>query len=92
MIIAVEHGPDRIDLLVTDVVMPLMGGKELASNVRATSLNVRVLFMSGFPDDDIDQELHLPTMDFMQKPFARVDLMRKAHKLLAAEAVEMPAV
>ena len=77
-----EDDLDRIDLLVTDVVMPLMGGKELAGNMRDTSPDVRVLFMSGFPDDDIDQELHLPTTDFLQKPFTRVDLMRKSQKLL----------
>jgi signal transduction histidine kinase/CheY-like chemotaxis protein len=81
-----------IDLLVTDVVMPLMGGKELAGRMRDEKADVRVLFMSGFPDDDIDQELHQPTTDFLQKPFTRINLMRKTQKLLAAEVTELSMV
>jgi signal transduction histidine kinase/CheY-like chemotaxis protein len=90
--VSVEHDLDRIDLLVTDVVMPLMGGKELAGKMRDKSPKIRVLFMSGFPDDDIDQELHLQTTDFLQKPFTRIDLMRKTQKLLTVEAVSLIAV
>ena len=48
-----EQYAGGIDLVVTDLVMPEMGGKELAERLRAHRPGLKVLFMSGYTDDDV---------------------------------------
>ena len=63
----------RIDLLVTDMVMPQMGGRELAQRLRRSGPAMRVLFMSGYTDDVIVRRgVSRPPRAFLQKPFAMV--------------------
>jgi signal transduction histidine kinase/CheY-like chemotaxis protein len=64
--------PGRVDVLVTDVVMPGMGGRELADRVRADRPGVRVLFTSGYTADEVLRpgESPAPRPAFLQKPFA----------------------
>jgi CheY-like chemotaxis protein len=67
-----------IDILLTDVVMPEMSGKELRDKIKRILPNIKVLFMSGYTADVI---LHHGVMDdgvyFVQKPFSLNDLARK---------------
>ena len=59
-----------IDLLLTDVVMPGRGGKALAEEIRRRHTTVRVLYMSGYPDDAIAHQGVLdPATPFLPKPF-----------------------
>jgi DNA-binding NtrC family response regulator len=59
-----------IDLLLTDVVMPSGGGRALAEAIRLQQTNVRVLYMSGYPDDTIAHQGVLnPATPFLPKPF-----------------------
>jgi two-component system, cell cycle sensor histidine kinase and response regulator CckA len=59
-----------IDLLLTDVVMPNRGGRVLADDIRRQHTNVRVLYMSGYPDDTIAHQGVLdPPRPFLPKPF-----------------------
>lgn len=78
-----EYTPKGIDLLVTDIVMPHMGGKELADRIRTEYPEIRVLFMSGYTDNAI---VHHGVVDrdvaFLQKPFSRAGLARKVRELL----------
>ncbi|MBZ5639540.1 MAG: response regulator [Acidobacteriia bacterium] len=77
-----------IDLLVTDVVMPRLGGRELVRRLLAERPDVRVIFMSGYPDDAQGLgELAGPVGDFLQKPFAPSRLVEAARALLALRAV-----
>ena len=67
--IAGKHS-GRIDLLLTDIVMPQMGGHELAAKVAALRPEIRVVFMSGYPGDSTANGGTLePTAFFLQKPF-----------------------
>jgi two-component system, cell cycle sensor histidine kinase and response regulator CckA len=77
-----EHlGP--IHLLVTDVVMPQMGGREVASRLAPRRPEMRVLYMSGYTDEAI---VHQGVLDagtaFLQKPFSVTGLAQKVREVL----------
>jgi two-component system, cell cycle sensor histidine kinase and response regulator CckA len=71
----------HIDLLLTDVVMPKLGGRQLAELLRRTRPNIRVLFMSGYTDQPIDDDRG-GVDAFLQKPFSPVELTRKLREIL----------
>jgi len=74
-----------IDLLITDVVMPRLGGGELAERLTATRPGLRVLFISGYPDDAIVRHGVLEQRSvLLQKPFAIADFVRKVREILDA--------
>jgi len=73
----------EIQLLVTDVIMPDLGGRNLADAVRARRAGIKVLYMSGYTDDamirhGISEALHA----FLQKPFTPLLLARKVRDVL----------
>jgi CheY-like chemotaxis protein len=74
------------DLLVTDVVMPKMRGGELAERLRARRPQLKVLFMSGYPDGQDSIGAGDSASGFVQKPFTVVELGRKVRELLDAPA------
>lgn len=77
---------DVVDLLVTDVVMPVMGGAALAQEMRARGLTRRVLFVSGYPDGTITQHGVVPHgVELLGKPFALAELGRRVRQLLDQE-------
>jgi two-component system, cell cycle sensor histidine kinase and response regulator CckA len=68
----------RIDVLLTDVVMPRLNGIELAEQLKTTSRDLRVLFMSGYTDTAIVRNgLLSDSATFLQKPFTPDELLRK---------------
>jgi signal transduction histidine kinase/ActR/RegA family two-component response regulator len=72
-----------IDLLLTDVIMPVLGGQDLAREVLAMRPGVRVLFASGYTDDVlVQQEVLQPGADLIQKPFTRETLVQKVRSVL----------
>jgi PAS domain S-box-containing protein len=74
---------DRIDLLVTDVIMPGSSGPALFGRLSVERPNLRVLYMSGYTDDAIVQHAGLPAnMVFLQKPFTAHGLMCKVREAL----------
>jgi signal transduction histidine kinase len=76
-----HHGP--IHLLLTDVVMPQMGGKELGAQMRVERPDIRVLFASGYTDSTIVHDGILDKgLAFLQKPFTTATLARKVREVL----------
>lgn len=74
----IEFHRGSIDLIVTDVVMPRINGRQLAELVRVLEPEVKVLYMSGYTDDAITQQDMLePGTHFLQKPFSSAALLRK---------------
>ena len=82
---------DRLDLLLTDMVMPGMGGRELAQHLIAIKPELRILFMSGFTDDvGILTGHERGTSGFLQKPFTPDLLARTVRKILDAPSNTYP--
>ncbi|HEU4698293.1 MAG TPA: response regulator [Gemmatimonadales bacterium] len=79
-----------VRLVITDVVMPEMGGRELAEHLRRDHPSVAVLYMSGYTGDDVVQRGLLdPEAPFQQKPFTPEALGRKVREMLDGRAAVM---
>ncbi len=82
----VEKG--RIQLVVSDVVMPGMNARIMAERISAISPGIKILFMSGYHDDDVMlRNLADARMDFLQKPFSPQDLTEKVREVLESDKV-----
>jgi CheY-like chemotaxis protein len=79
-----------IDLLITDVVMPGMSGRELAARLTARREDLRVLFISGYAPDAIEDEGSPdPRAAFLQKPFSPAQVTARVNEILSAEQPEI---
>lgn len=78
-----EAATPTIDLLLTDVVMPQMGGRELVRHVRAKRPELKVIFMSGYTSENMSVGESLgPLTAFVEKPFSPAILTEKVRQLL----------
>ena len=77
----VESSHDRIDLLLTDLVMPNMGGLELSARLLVTQPHLKVVFISGYAEE-IEQSDHFDPENFLQKPFTSLALVTKVRHVL----------
>jgi PAS domain S-box-containing protein len=100
-VLAAAHGADavrmselregHVDLLITDVVMPGMNGREVVERLRASRPEIGVLYMSGYTDDAVIVRGVSDLQDsLLQKPFTSADLIRKVSEVLAARPVRRP--
>jgi PAS domain S-box-containing protein len=81
-----EQFAGTIHLLVSDVVMPHMGGRELVENLRPKRPDMRILYMSGYTDDDVLKRGLVDSHDaFIQKPFSAHALTRTVRDTLDAK-------
>jgi two-component system cell cycle sensor histidine kinase/response regulator CckA len=81
----VEANLEAVDLVISDVVMPEMSGRELSSRLAALQPGLPILYMSGYTGDDVIQRgLLEPGMPFQQKPFTPDGLARKVREMLDA--------
>lgn len=79
-----EHSVEAIDLLLTDVIMPGLSGRQLAERFRTARPTMKVLYMSGYTGDELDQHgVARPGTAFLQKPFTLEGLSAKVREILA---------
>jgi PAS domain S-box-containing protein len=80
-----EHTRGEIHLLLTDVVMPGINGRELADRLKAKRPQIKTMFMSGYTGQRVGEEtIFEPGSIFLQKPFSREQLARKVREALEA--------
>ena len=80
-----ERNADKIDLLLTDVIMPRMNGRELTERIKKDHPQMHVLFMSGYTDNAIANHGVLESgVNFIGKPFAAADLSEKVQEILGS--------
>jgi len=78
----------KIDLLLTDVIMPGMSGAELSKRIASKNPGMKVLFMSGYIDDSVvRQGIQQSEASFLQKPFTPLSLARKVREVLDSAVV-----
>jgi signal transduction histidine kinase/CheY-like chemotaxis protein len=82
-----EGSSERINVLVTDVVMPDMRGPELAKRLKALRPNLRIVYMSGYLEYNNGSGEFLEEGFFLQKPFARETLVSKVMEAIGSERV-----
>jgi CheY-like chemotaxis protein len=78
-----ESHTEPIHLLLTDVVMPKMSGRELARRLSTSRPNVKIIYMSGYAEDSaVQREMLSGGAGYLQKPFTEERLLRKIRELL----------
>ncbi|HEX2691743.1 MAG TPA: ATP-binding protein [Kofleriaceae bacterium] len=83
--------PGPIHLLVTDVVMPGMGGRELADSLKSRRPELKILYMSGYTNDEVVRHGVILARDaFLQKPFSPSNLVAKVRDAVAGNASSLP--
>jgi two-component system cell cycle sensor histidine kinase/response regulator CckA len=81
--VARDHKGAPIRLVVTDVIMPLMGGKVMAEWLKTTYPDLKILFTSGYADDAITQDGVLEAgIEFLSKPYTPATLAGKVREML----------
>ena len=74
----------RFDLVVSDVVMPVMDGPAMAREIRAVAPDMPVLFMSGYAEEQLRKEIGLANMHFLPKPFSVQQICDKVAEVMGA--------
>ncbi|NTV45621.1 MAG: response regulator, partial [Chlorobiales bacterium] len=76
----------QIHLLITDVVMPKMNGRELANRLHAAYPDMKIIFMSGYTADIITNQGSLQeNLNFLEKPFTMNELANKVREVLESK-------
>ena len=74
-----------IDLLITDVMLPGLSGRDLAHQIQELKPTIPILFISGYSDDAVERHGNLDAgTHFLQKPFTPIQLGKKIREILDA--------
>ncbi len=83
--------PDSIDLLITDVGLPDMSGREVWEEIKKIHPNCRVLFISGYPEDFVAlQDIENGQRIFLQKPFGSQILLARVREIMDSDPADNP--
>jgi two-component system, cell cycle sensor histidine kinase and response regulator CckA len=89
----VERHSGQIDLLMTDVIMPKMNGRELATRLLITRPEMHVLYVSGYMDGIVRDGAHGALeegLSFLEKPYTRRALLSKIREILDSRRIKSP--
>jgi two-component system cell cycle sensor histidine kinase/response regulator CckA len=75
--------PEKIDALLTDIMLPGVNGNELADSISAARPGIKVLFLSGYTEDIVEEHLSFQDTRFLQKPFTPAGLVQEVWQLLS---------
>lgn len=78
------HSTEPIDLLVTDIVMPKMGGFELVERLTAARPNLKVLFVTGHSDEAVSRRSPVGGHEILKKPFSPRELLERSRVVMEA--------
>ncbi|MEI6085299.1 MAG: ATP-binding protein [Verrucomicrobiota bacterium] len=79
--LAIVNEGAPVDLIITDVIMPQMGGREMVEQIRCTHPDSKVIYISGYTADALSRGGELnPGTSFLEKPFTPARLLEKAHR------------
>ena len=81
----VANGDTQFDLIVSDVVMPSMDGPAMARAIRNVRAHVPILFMSGYAEEQLRNEIDIENMYFIPKPFSVQQINAKVAEVLSAQ-------
>jgi two-component system cell cycle sensor histidine kinase/response regulator CckA len=76
----------KVDLLISDVVMPTMDGPTTARHARRTHPDLPILFISGYAEEQLRKSIDLPNVAFLAKPFSVQQLAETVREVLTGEA------
>ncbi|MDG6079628.1 response regulator [Erythrobacter litoralis] len=82
---AVVNGKDEFDLIVSDVVMPAMDGPAMARAIRKVKPNLPILFMSGYAEEQLRNEIDIENMYFIPKPFSVQQINAKVTEVMSKQ-------
>ena len=77
-----NSGGEEFDLVLSDVVMPVMDGPAMARAIRAVRPDLPVLFMSGYAEEHLRHEIDIPNMFFLPKPFSVQQIVEAVEAVL----------
>ena len=76
----------EFDLIVSDVVMPAMDGPAMARAVRRVKPKIPILFMSGYAEEQLRNDIDIENMHFIPKPFSVQQISAKVAEVLSGQA------
>ncbi len=84
-----ERLPEGVDLLISDVVMPTMDGPTLVQHARKTFPDLKIIFMSGYAEEQLRKSIDVPDVAFLAKPFSVQELSDKVRHEIARGKVRL---
>ena len=79
---------ESVDLLISDVVMPIMDGPTMVREARKTHPDMPILFMSGYAEEQLRKSIDIENVAFLPKPFSMQELAEAVRVVMAASAAK----
>jgi len=83
--LAIVNGGEPIDLLISDVVMPGMDGPTMVREARKSRPELKILFMSGYAEEQLRKSIDIENVNFLPKPFSVIELAEAARRTVGAK-------
>lgn len=84
----IANGEQDFDLIVSDVVMPVMDGPAMARAIRKVKPSIPILFMSGYAEEQLRNDIDIENMHFIPKPFSVQQINAKVAEVLGQQVTE----